>query len=68
MVVDDRIGERMRVFELARAHAERAVREQTEAARGAEWQWWKACKELAGVGAEREKQGWEMGLEGEEDG
>ena len=67
MVVDDRIGERMRVFELARSEAERAVREQAEGARGAESKWWKACKEFVGLGGEREKHGWEMGLEGEEE-
>lgn len=65
MVIDSRIGERMRVFELEQGVQKRASEEYEEArkkepslfAQAKEWVGWRP----------KTKAGWEMGLEGDED-
>lgn len=74
MVVDDRIGALMRLFELEPGEAERAISEQ-EQERRAGWRggeeeeegWWKACKRVLGMEKEKGMKGWEMGFVGGED-
>lgn len=70
MVVDERIGDRMRLFELPSEEAERAVREEAERAIEAGWgvvRWGKRLRNWIGTGGETETRGWEMGLVGDED-
>lgn len=72
MVVDERIGDRMRLFELASEEAERAVREEVKRVIEAGWgfsRWGKWLRNWIGIGTggEKETRGWEMGLVGEED-
>ena len=64
MVIDPRIGERMRAFELPEGAAARA-KELEEARRKSEDDVFTKLKRWAGYGP-REKKGWEMGLEGNE--
>lgn len=71
MVVDDRIGARMSVFELAAGETERAFLAEEER-RGMDggvgvWKWVRGAGEWVGLGGEEGKKGWEMGLEGGED-
>lgn len=71
MVIDERIGDRMRLFELASEEAERAIREDAARAKEVGWgvSWWvKGLRDWAGIGGGKEPRGWEMGLVGEEDG
>lgn len=70
MVVDKRIGDRMRVFELASEEANRAIREDAERVKEAGWgvsRWMKVLGNWVGIGGEKEPRGWDMGLVGEED-
>lgn len=70
MVVDERIGDRMRLFELASEEAERAVREEAEKEKEAGWvvsRWVKGLGNWIGIGGEKETRGWEAGLVGKED-
>lgn len=70
IVVDERIGGRMRLFELASEEAERAIREEAARAMEAGWgvsRWVKGLGNWIGVGGEKETRGWEMGLVGEQD-
>lgn len=64
MVVDGRIGSRMRLFELKSGQEEEAAR--LEAEKGQEDEGYvERAKKWAGLGP-KEKPGWEMGLEGDE--
>ena len=65
MVVDPRIGGRMRVFELPEGAAIKAE-DLEEQKRSEETSLWLRTKTWAGYGP-REKRGWDMGLEGSED-
>lgn len=70
MVVDQRIGDRMQLFELASEEAKRAIREEAEKAKEDGWgvsRWVKGLGNLVGIGRPKEMRGWEMGLVGEED-
>lgn len=70
MVVDERIGDRMRLFELASEEAERGSQEEAEKAKEVGWgisQWVKGLGNFIGIGGEKETPGWEMGLVGTED-
>lgn len=70
MVVDQRIGDRMQLFELASEEAKRAIREEAEKAKEDGWgvsRWVKGLGNWAGIGRGKETQGWEMGLVGKED-
>lgn len=70
MVVDKRIGDRMRLFELASEEANRAIREDAERVKEARWgisRWVKVLGNWIGIGGEKEPRGWDMGLVGEED-
>lgn len=64
MVVDDRIGQRMREFELESGQEEKAVKLDEER-RKEEPTYIQKAKILVGWG-HQEKRGWEMGLEGNE--
>ena len=65
MVLDPRIGEQMRTFELPQG-SETKAEELEEKARRERDSWWMSAKKWAGYGP-REKRGWEMGFEGGED-
>ena len=65
VVVDDRIGARMLLFELAPHEAERAVREEAERKANAD-PWWKGVKEYVLGPEEKRAKGWEMGQIGGE--
>lgn len=70
IIVDERIGDRMRLFELASEEAERAVREEAEKEKEAGWvvsRWVKGLEDWIGIGGENGTRGWEMGLVGKED-
>ncbi|MCJ1461524.1 mitochondrial import inner membrane translocase subunit tim54 [Pseudocyphellaria aurata] len=70
MVVDERIGARMRLFELASEEAERGFREEAEKAKEVGWgvsRWMNELGNWIGIGGEQETPGWEMGLVGTED-
>ena len=65
VVVDERIGERMSLFEMGTEDEERASADggRIERERGG----WGEVKGWVGLGGEeREKKGWEMGMVGEE--
>lgn len=67
VVVDDRIGARMLLFELAPHEAERAVREEAERKANAD-PWWKGVKEYILGPDDKRVKGWEMGeIGGEHD-
>lgn len=65
VVVDDRIGARMLLFELAPHEAERAVKEEAERKATAD-PWWKGVKEYILGPEDMGVKGWEMGQIGEE--
>ena len=65
MVIDARIGDLMKTFELPEGARERGERLEEEERRNGESYWSKA-KKWAGYGR-REKKGWDMGFEGDED-
>lgn len=65
VVVDDRIGARMLLFELAPHEAERAVKEEAERKATAD-PWWKGVKEYILGPEDMGAKGWEMGQIGEE--
>lgn len=65
IVVDDRIGARMLLFELAPHEAERAVKEEAERKANAD-PWWKGIKEYVLGPEDKRVKGWEMGKVGEE--
>ncbi len=69
VVVDDRIGARMRVFELLPAEAERAVREEAKRKSNDGWApaWWKGASDWVMGGEDKKEKGWEMGFVGGED-
>lgn len=61
IIIDNRIGERMRVFELDELERERALREEQEmAARKRDWLG--EVKAWFGIGRDEGPKGWEMGL------
>ena len=64
MVIDGRIGSRMRCFELASGQEEEAVKLEAEKDQK-EGGYIERAKKWAGLGP-KEKPGWEMGLEGDE--
>ena len=66
MIIDHRIGERMRVFELGEPERERALREEQEAA-ARERGWIGDIKAWLGIQKEEGPKGWEMGLVGSPD-
>lgn len=66
MIIDQRIGERMRVFELDERERERALREEQEAA-ARERGWMGDIKAWLGMQMEEGPKGWEMGLVGNPD-
>ena len=61
MIIDDRIGERMRVFELDERERQRALLEEREAA-SAKKDWLGDLKVWLGIKKEEGPKGWEMGL------
>ena len=64
MIIDDRIGERMRLFELDDQDRERALREEQElAARKRDWI--SDAKSWLGIAKDKTPKGWEMGLVGD---
>jgi import inner membrane translocase subunit TIM54 len=66
IIIDDRIGERMRVFELQEGDRERALREEEKmAARKNDWLG--DLKTWLGIEQDKSVKGWEMGLVGNED-
>lgn len=65
VVVDDRIGARMLLFELAPHEAERAVWEEAERKTNAD-PWWKGVKEYILGPEDKRMEGWEMGQIGGE--
>lgn len=65
VVVDDRIGARMLLFELAPHEAERAVKEEAERKAAAD-PWWKGVKEYVLGPEDKGVKGWEMGQVGGE--
>lgn len=65
VIVDDRIGARMLLFELAPHEAERAVKEEAERKANAD-PWWKGVKEYIFRPEDKRAKGWEMGEMGGE--
>lgn len=65
VVVDDRIGARMLLFELATHDAERAVKEEAERKATTD-PWWKGVKEYVLRPEDKRVKGWEMGQVGGE--
>ena len=63
--MDDRIGARMLLFELAPHEAERAVKEEAERKANAD-PWWKGVKEYILGPEDKRVKGWEMGQIGGE--
>ena len=61
IIIDNRIGERMRVFELDDRERERALREEQEMA-SRKRDWLGDVKAWLGIGREEGPKGWEMGL------
>lgn len=70
MVVDERIGARMSMFELDAGEVEKAFRQEEERRKNEEMAilaWAKGAREWVGLGGKKETKGWEMGLLGNED-
>lgn len=62
MVIDSRIGERMRVFELDERERERALREEEQERAARKKDWLGDVKAWLGIEKEEGPKGWEMGL------
>lgn len=67
MIIDERIGERMRVFELEERDREQALREEKEMGARKEKNWLGDVKSWLGIEKKEGLKGWEMGLIGNEE-